>query len=161
MNPQNGDLIMQHLRYEAYEDRTLGWLTVPGLNSTLHVLEDRLRAPGVKVNAETAISDGLYRVILTKSPTLKRITPEVLDVPNFTTIRYHCGVRPQNTKGCPLLSANGVTSKEGLPILIFDGALGERRLVNFLQEWISANPNGRVLTNIKTELTIDNRKDKA
>lgn len=56
-----------------------------------------------KVKGETAIPEGQYRVILTKSPRFKRVLPEVLNVPGFTAIRIHAGNQTKDTDGCILV----------------------------------------------------------
>lgn len=45
---------------------------------------------------------GPYRVVLTHSPHLGYICPEVLNVPNRSDIRMHKGNKPQDTLGCTL-----------------------------------------------------------
>ena len=46
------------------------------------------------------IDAGTYRVVLTKSPHLGYICPEVLDVPGRTAIRWHIGNFPEDVLGC-------------------------------------------------------------
>lgn len=52
------------------------------------------------------ISIGSYSVILTASPHLGYVTPEVLNVPGRTAIRWHIGNKPEDVLGC---AAVGVT----------------------------------------------------
>ncbi len=52
------------------------------------------------------IPAGTYKVILTPSPHLGYITPEVLDVPGRTEIRWHIGNFPKDTLGCVLVGMN-------------------------------------------------------
>lgn len=56
-----------------------------------------------KIKGETAIPEGRYRVILTKSPRFKRILPEVLNVPGYTAVRIHAGNQTKDTDGCILV----------------------------------------------------------
>src|SRR5580700_3380387 len=49
------------------------------------------------------ISAGTYRVILTRSPHLGYVTPEVLDVPGRTDIRWHIANKPEEVLGCAAL----------------------------------------------------------
>lgn len=46
------------------------------------------------------IPAGSYEVILTPSPHLGYVTPEVLDVPGRTAIRWHIGNSPKDVIGC-------------------------------------------------------------
>ena len=62
-----------------------------------------------KVPGQTAIPAGRYRVALTYSGRWKRQMNELLDVPQFTGIRFHGGNRHVDTQGCPLV---GVTRVE-------------------------------------------------
>jgi hypothetical protein len=47
-----------------------------------------------------AIPAGTYSVILTPSPHLKYITPEVLNVPGRSAIRWHIANKPEELLGC-------------------------------------------------------------
>lgn len=49
------------------------------------------------------IPAGTYKVILTPSPHLGYLTPEVLDVPGRTDIRIHVGNWPKDSLGCTLV----------------------------------------------------------
>lgn len=46
------------------------------------------------------IPAGTYKVILTHSPHLGYVTPEVLNVPSRTAIRIHKGNKPEDVLGC-------------------------------------------------------------
>jgi hypothetical protein len=93
-------------RKEFYDDRTIShffW------DTTLfcYILEDKdrdLENGGVKVPGETAIPRGRYRIVITWSNRFKRRMPELLNVPQFTGIRFHDGRGPENTEGCPCMS---------------------------------------------------------
>jgi hypothetical protein len=67
------------------------------------ILEDRVRAAGVKVPHETAIPAGRYRVIVDWSNRFKKYAFHILDVPNFTGIRIHSGNTDKDTDGCLLV----------------------------------------------------------
>lgn len=46
------------------------------------------------------IAAGTFRVILTPSLHLHYVTPEVLDVPSRSHIRWHIGNKPEDVLGC-------------------------------------------------------------
>ena len=100
-------MILALVRTEALADRTLGVLLADG-EHFCHVLEDKIRPGQPKVYGETAIPAGLYRVRLTMSQRFGRIMPQIMDVPQFTGIRMHGGVKPQDTLGCPLVAFNRI-----------------------------------------------------
>lgn len=70
--------------------------------------EDVVREiPGVdvavwKVQDQTAIPQGVYRVRFTYSPRFHRELPELEDVPGFSGIRIHPGNSSADTAGCVL-----------------------------------------------------------
>lgn len=66
-------------------------------------LEDRVRPEGEKVYGKTAIPEGAYEMVLSYSPRFKKILPEILNVPNFTGIRIHCGNSSADSSGCILV----------------------------------------------------------
>lgn len=66
-------------------------------------LEDRVRPEGEKIYGKTAIPEGTYEMVLSYSPRFKRILPEILNVPNFTGIRIHCGNSSADSSGCILV----------------------------------------------------------
>ena len=53
-----------------------------------------------KIYGETAIPAGRYRVVVTRSPSLKRRLPLLLNVPGFTYIRIHALRNAKQTLGC-------------------------------------------------------------
>lgn len=67
-------------------------------------LEDEIRFD--KVYGKTAIPDGRYKVILTRSNRFKRVMPLLINVPNFEGVRLHGGNTAENSHGCPLIAFN-------------------------------------------------------
>jgi hypothetical protein len=56
-----------------------------------------------KIKHKTAIPRGRYRIILSWSNRFKKLLPEVLDVPDFSGIRFHTGNTSADTSGCILV----------------------------------------------------------
>jgi len=87
---------------------TLGSLFVDG-NFFCYTLEDTIRS--IKVQDQTAIDKGNYRVILSISNRFKRLMPEVLNVPNFEGIRIHGGNTHVDSSGCILVGQHRYLNK--------------------------------------------------
>lgn len=81
---------------------TIGELSVNN-NYVCDTLEDRVRPTGEKVYGETAIPSGTYTVTLSYSNRFKKTMPEILNVPNFSGVRIHCGNSSKDTEGCLLV----------------------------------------------------------
>ena len=81
---------------------TIGELSVNN-NYVCDTLEDKVRVDGEKVYAETAIPTGTYTLVLAYSNRFKKVMPEILNVPNFSGIRIHCGNSSKDTEGCLLV----------------------------------------------------------
>ncbi len=111
-------------------------------------LEDRVRAPGVKIDGQTAIPEGLYRVVLEYSNRFKKITPLLLNVPGFQGIRIHPGNTNSDTLGCLLPGSE----KD------YDMVLGSRVAYQDLYEKLSRAMNaGKVSVDIVNEMITDTR----
>lgn len=66
-----------------------------------------------KVPGRTAIPEGRYRVLITKSYRFQRWLPILLDVPGFSGIRIHAGNTSGDTAGCIL---PGYNRKKGMVV---------------------------------------------
>lgn len=66
-----------------------------------------------KVPGRTAIPEGRYRILITKSYRFQRWLPLLLDVPGFSGIRIHAGNTPGDTAGCIL---PGYNRKKGMVV---------------------------------------------
>ena len=83
---------------------TIGRLYIDGVFEC-YILEDRdrrLESGGEKVQNQTAIPLGTYRVEITMSPRFKRLLPLLHSVPQFSGIRIHPGNKAEDTEGCLL-----------------------------------------------------------
>ena len=91
------------LNRDKYDDQsTIGELHVDD-DFQCFVLEDRVRAPGVKVFGKTAIPAGVYNVELTYSNRFGKVMPLIDAVPGFDGVRIHAGNTAKDTEGCLLV----------------------------------------------------------
>lgn len=103
-------MIFTCIREVFAPDHTLGVVTYKGehFGYTVEDTDRYLETGGVKVPKLTAIPRGTYRLILSKSPRFGRVTPELVEVPDFTGVRVHGGNYADDTEGCPILGAERI-----------------------------------------------------
>ena len=90
------------------ETYTIGTMYVNG-ERFCDTLEDKVRdlaGGAVKVPGETAIPEGVYRVIVNRSPKFGRELPRLLDVPMFEGVLMHRGNTAEDSAGCILVGEN-------------------------------------------------------
>lgn len=100
-------------QFRAYKiNETISTLYVDGVKLTGSVLEDIGRPPGVKIQDETCIPEGVYGVTITQSSRFKK--PMILlyndptdfsirdGLTRWTGIRVHDGRTTADTAGCLL-----------------------------------------------------------
>lgn len=86
---------------DTFTDKsTIGKLYIDG-EFFCYTLEDVVRDK--KIFGETAIPYGTYSIILDVSYRFKKVTPRLLDVPEFTGVRIHAGNTAEDTHGCILV----------------------------------------------------------
>lgn len=94
-------------RDNAGRNCQFGILTAGGFS--WETLEDTVReiegepVESWKINGETAIPRGRYKVVWNWSNHFQRFLPQLLDVPGFDGIRIHSGNFSKDTEGCILL----------------------------------------------------------
>ncbi|MBO4316076.1 MAG: hypothetical protein J5867_08975 [Prevotella sp.] len=79
-----------------------------------------------KVNGRSAIPEGRYPMLITKSTKFEMWLPLLLGVPKFEGIRIHAGNTVEDTKGCILVGEN---LKKGM-------VLNSRRCVELVKKKI-------------------------
>lgn len=101
------------IRKYKLDKYTIGKLYIDGIYFC-DTLEDKVRQLDSiedKIKHKTAISEGVYKVVVTISPKFKRLLPLLLNVPYFTGIRIHRGNNENDTSGCILVGENKVKGK--------------------------------------------------
>lgn len=85
---------------------SIGEMTIAGVHEC-YTLEDKDRHletnPDAKVATLTAIPRGVYQLELRMSPHFGRITPHLLNVPNYENVLIHWGNYAKDTDGCILV----------------------------------------------------------
>ena len=96
-------------RFAFLDKCTISKLSIDGVDSGIYILEDKYREQdGVtvaewKVQNETAIPKGTYKVVINFSYKFKKELPQILNVPGFEGIRIHSGNSSKDTEGCLLV----------------------------------------------------------
>ena len=106
---------------------TAGKLLIDGEHEC-DCLEDEARE--VKIQDATAIPLGTYQIVITMSNRFKKPLPLLLNVPNFSGVRIHCGNTALDTSGC-ILVGSIVDEEEGV-------LAGSRAAMHDLQAKIQA-----------------------
>lgn len=94
--------------------KTFGKMFIDGkyLGETLEDADRILEDGGEKIDGQTAIPRGRYKVTVTYSNRFKKPMPYLHDVPDFDGVRIHGGNTEEDTHGCPLLG--NIRTKDGI-----------------------------------------------
>jgi len=85
--------------------------TIEDVNRDLNKDGDLTDKGELKVYAETCIPFGTYKVIVNRSPKMKRDLPRLLNVPSFEGILIHRGSSEKSSAGCIIIGENKIVGK--------------------------------------------------
>ena len=90
-------------------DYTIGRLEDEAGNRICDTLEPTWRdykGGELKIPKKSAIPEGTYRVVVTKSQRFQKYLPLLVGVPGFEGVRIHAGNTSRDTEGCILVGHN-------------------------------------------------------
>jgi len=87
-------------RFEFGDTYTIGRLYVNNVYQCF-TLEDAVR--DTKIAGTTAIGEGTFKVVITRSNRFGKDMPLLLNVPNYEGVRIHSGNTSKDTEGCIIL----------------------------------------------------------
>ena len=96
-------------RHARRADYTIGRLEDENGKKLCDTLEPTWRdykAGEKKVPGKSAIPEGSYRMVVTKSQRLQKYLPLLVGVPGFEGVRIHSGNTNKDTEGCILVGEN-------------------------------------------------------
>lgn len=133
-------LLLERLQRDP--DVTIGALSIDG-DFECWVCEDPVRevlgqpVATWKIQGQTAIPVGTYRVDITASARFKRDLPLLLDVPGFSGIRIHPGNTTADTEGCLLPGAMRLAKSVGQSRVAFNALFAKLRVAHIRREPIT------------------------
>lgn len=97
------------IRHARRADYTIGRLEDENgkkISDTLEPMWRDYRGGELKIPKKSAIPEGSYRVVVTKSQRFGRYLPLLVGVPGFEGVRIHAGNTSRDTEGCILVGQN-------------------------------------------------------
>ena len=96
-------------RHARRADYTIGRLEDENgkkISDTLEPMWRDYRGGELKIPKKSAIPEGSYRVVVTKSQRFGKYLPLLVGVPGFEGVRIHAGNTSRDTEGCILVGQN-------------------------------------------------------
>lgn len=96
-------------RHARRADYTIGRLEDENGKKICDTLEPTWRdykGGELKIPKKSAIPEGTYRVVITKSQRFRKYLPLLVGVPGFEGVRIHAGNTSRDTEGCILVGQN-------------------------------------------------------
>ena len=97
------------IRHARRADYTIGRLEDENGMKICDTLEPTWRdykGGELKIPKKSAIPEGTYRVVVTKSQRFQKYLPLLVGVPGFEGVRIHAGNTSRDTEGCILVGQN-------------------------------------------------------